>query len=330
MAKKHYPVQRCLPLHTTSGTLKGIDTALALSMQNHRLYSQNRVYRVKLSLDPLKFPDPNGNFGQIQVYAISDTWINHQAHGEAMKQFQNAHLDEMRYIRSMGGKLPRWRDFRTTLAGVDMVYPYATQNSAGVLSNDDLLPSTGNADFEPSLVETTSGAQSFSWVGGVPNTFNIGVEFGQNLYNIDDTPETPLAYNPAYSSISDNSRELDGIDSSELDSVSTQGDEPPYDKSNIPPAFTLVGCIGSNDYDPDGVASATVGDLEVNTITRMSTGFFDAPCGLIMLYSPTGALSNEAYGELCLEVKGGDYKGVHAPQYTTLRLDKSTDTYEVV
>ena len=40
----------------------------------------------------------------------------------------------------------------------------------------------------------------------------------------------------------------------------------------------------------------------------MSTGYFTAPCGFVVIYSTSGNVGN-----LTFEVKSGDYKGVHAP-----------------
>ena len=49
----------------------------------------------------------------------------------------------------------------------------------------------------------------------------------------------------------------------------------------------------------------------------MSTGFFEAPMGLVVLVTEdlSQATGSETSGEFELEVAGGDYKGVHASEY---------------
>jgi hypothetical protein len=70
-------------------------------------------------------------------------------------------------------------------------------------------------------------------------------------------------------------------------------DNPPYDKNgvNAPTPWVKIAELG-----------ATGG------AQRLSTGYFTAPCGFVVIYSTSGNVGN-----LTFEVKSGDYKGVHAP-----------------
>ena len=68
-------------------------------------------------------------------------------------------------------------------------------------------------------------------------------------------------------------------------------------------------------YDADGVLQASpwikVGTLTTGSSQKLSTGYFNAPCGFVIL-KPSGT-PNVPEGSLQWTVKAGDYKGVHAP-----------------
>lgn len=238
----------------------------------------------------------------------------------------NAKMDEVAYLKSRGQKLPRWRDFRTSLGGIPMIWPECAgfaNGATGIVQYDSLLPGTNNADFEPSTVETTTGSRTFAWTANGTNSLYDIVEQFQEVYNVDDTPETTSTMNRIYDTISDdNTKEYDGVNETELDNITTEGDEPPYDKVNVPQAFTLVKKLGIQNFDYSGVG-ANSEILRVN-----STGFFDAPLGLVILHTPDSYFTNETHGDICIEFAQGAYKGVKADHYTKARFNKSLGIYE--
>lgn len=317
--------EHCIPLSTPAiANPVGIDGALICSMQNHRLYRQNRVYRMKVDLNPLA-QDSNGNFGQVHVYKLSDTWLTSAAHREALAAYMNAKMDEIAFLKARGQPLPRWRDFRTSLGGMSMAWPetYGFANGAlGVLQTDSSLPGTANADFETSTVQTTTGARSFAWTAnGTTSLFDIMEQF-QEVYNVEDTPESQNTMNRTYDVIEgDNTKAFDGVNETELDDLSGDGDEPPYDKVNVPQAFTLVKKLGIQNFDYSGVG-ANSEILRVN-----STGFFDAPLGIVVLHSPDSYFTDVTHGDVCIEFAKGSYKGVKAEPYSRVRFNKDLGIY---
>jgi len=74
-----------------------------------------------------------------------------------------------------------------------------------------------------------------------------------------------------------------------------QGNEPPYDATGV-------------GADSPWVRVAT---LSTGSSQKLSTGFFKAPCGLVIFDS--SEVINVNVNALSWEVKAGDYKGVHAP-----------------
>jgi hypothetical protein len=75
-----------------------------------------------------------------------------------------------------------------------------------------------------------------------------------------------------------------------------QGQDPPYGATNFPLYLVKVGEL-------------TVGSAGQ---TKLSTGFFHAPCGYFLLRSSTTDEFAAIGDNLTLEVRTGDYKGVHA------------------
>ena len=92
MAKrKMQPTQRKLLLTESSGSSSNYrlaDVGEILSKQNRRLYRQGRNYRCKIEL--IDDVDQQA----FNVYALSDTWINHLAWKKAFEAYMNATKEE--------------------------------------------------------------------------------------------------------------------------------------------------------------------------------------------------------------------------------------------
>ena len=110
--KKHYPVQRKMRLREDSPqsgfATMVIDTMSELCKVNHRLYRQSRVPMVKVEIDASL---PTGAI--VDVYALSDTWINQQAYRYAKKTFDNNSKEELAALSK--SNVGRWNDFRVKL-----------------------------------------------------------------------------------------------------------------------------------------------------------------------------------------------------------------------
>jgi len=80
--------------------------------------------------------------------------------------------------------------------------------------------------------------------------------------------------------------------------LQANGNEPPYEATSFSTAvWVRVGHLqAKSTSQADGFTS--------------STGFFDAPCGLVLLDQSPGTVG---FSKLTVEVAKGDYRGVHAP-----------------
>ena len=82
----------------------------------------------------------------------------------------------------------------------------------------------------------------------------------------------------------------------ERSALQTQGQDPPYGGNTFPLYLVKVG----------GLKVATAGQ------TKLATGFCHTPCGFFKLRTSTPEEFAAIGDNLKLEVRGGDYKGVHA------------------
>ena len=111
--------------------------------------------------------------------------------------------------------------------------------------------------------------------------------------NTDESPEDETGLTQsAYSGL-----DQDNQDASRLH-LSTAGNAPPYDSNDLNGSrlFRKIATLGQE----------TNGNGLVNKLT---TGFFDAPLGAILL------VTADSPGSIELEVQSGDYKGVHGETY---------------
>lgn len=274
-----------------------------LNNANRRLYRQHKVYRAKVSLS-------NTNVDNVtapcEVYALRNTWQTRKAMSLAKEIYDLAVKEERAVVGSS-----RWHDFRISPqfedgAGYPLVYPLG-------ISGQGMVPltegSAADGEYEYSAVETTDAA-------GAAVSFQFGTRTNTvgNLYSIWDeyqkmgptTTEDPLFVSPG------------GYDRATGDSFETENVEDLLNKGNLPPynAGTL-GLQSSN----GGGAWVKVGQIGRGTgatgSLKLSTEYFDAPLGLIVVRTAPFAYSNGEAIELGtqtleLEVQSGDYKGVMA------------------
>lgn len=282
-SKKHYPVQRKMRLRETASPQSN-DTNMTiyldreLSAVNHRLYRQSRLYSCKVEVDASL---PTG--AVIDVYALSDTWMNMKAYQYAKQQFDKNSSEELGTLSS--SNVGRWNDFRvafgTTTAGMQAIVETPT------------TVSEPSGKYELSEVTDAGGTtHTFAWIGSSATIFNIIDEYDLT----GDTQQTPTfgQTEVAYGDLDDQ------IDGDQVEHLSTQGDEPPYnDRAIENGVLTRVARLY---VDAEGQG-------------KLSTGFFNAPCGIVYLKGAGGMTSITLSDSLCVEVKAGDYKGVHAPSY---------------
>jgi hypothetical protein len=250
----------------------------ALSARNHRLYRQSRNYTVKLDLDS------NAPAGiSIDIFALGDSWMLQKAYQLAKQQFDENSAEE---VKMLGKNVARWNDFR-----VDHGLGNAFQKDLVFQGTDIIVPT--NHKYVPDeyvMTEVTDAAgvsNTLRFVGTGANTYNIIDEYDKTG-NTDQTPTFGQA-NVAYDGLDDEH------DTAQHAHISGDGNEPPYDARVISNSvFYKVGTLTVNDTGRQ----------------RLSTGYFVAPAGLVVIKS-TIPLANDST-VLNMEVKSGDYKGVHA------------------
>lgn len=272
--------QRVLPIVsvTPASTLKIARADRLLSGYNHRLYRQHGCYRVKIDL--LDGTEPTQ---EIKVYALANTWHNKRAIQMA-KHIHDIAMEEERAITPGA----RWYDFRIddNSGSVDeMVQAAVTTPGAPP------APATHPGEYAFSQIEDSAGnSREFRVIGATSATgWNIFSEYDA-LGNAARDPDQAL---PAGAGYDGADATLDGQNVAHLNN---KGDLPPYNQTNFPSAqFVQVGSlyrlIGGNQ--------------------RLSTGFFDAPLGMVWILQP----SADGTPLLEMEVKAGKYKGVHMEAY---------------
>lgn len=282
----YYPVQRTIPLGTTDaaqGTLAGTvtgDCGKLLSKANRRLYRYGMNYRMKIDLD---ISQTVGVPFDVEVFALRNTWDVQRAYALAKKVYDEAYADELKSTGS--ANLARWRDFRVNdgvTGAIDLnpvKYDNATLNR--VVDNE--------GEFVTSTVDDQGTEKFFTWGtagAGSIDIVNEWIQAGQT-----GTDPNVLSTNAPYAGV--NSDQLSDIEHGNL---GQDGNNPPYNQTSDSDQLVRIATL-RYEPAPDGMQ-------------RLSTGFFDAPCGLFVIKTTAGVAT--ANGSYVLTVQGGDYKGVSA------------------
>jgi len=277
---KHYPVQRTIGIASSgsvTGSLQLLDVARNASIVNHRLMRQGRNYCLKIDLEP-------ETVGTYDIYALVDTWYVQKAWQLAWETYRKATIDERQVMSKQ--KIARWEDFRVAsgITGVHLTGPYRYDdtNLAGnyEVGGEQLLSEITHADG------TTQ--TSFTWGPSAGSSLGMISEYDK-AGNTDLSPSTTAAANP-YAGVDANVHE------SQMDDLADRGNEPPYNAETFGTNYWVK--VGTLSSGPTGVQ-------------KLSTGYFNAPCGLVVIRTPTANLTLTE--ELSMTLKSGDYKGVHAP-----------------
>lgn len=277
-----FPVQRKLQLGVSGapGTFDGIfDTGRVLSQANHRLYRYGKRYTQKIDVDPSAF----ARDATVDVWALADTWMVQKAFEEAAIVFKRAYTDERENLSKEARA--RWFDFRCT-SGIPATDMYPVVDANPTTPGFALITS---GEFDDSIVEDSTGAtRTFSWgttvagsVYGLMSEYNLAAN--QNI-----TPMTPTGSGP-YDDLAADASAV------EMQAMQDRGNRPPYDLNNLPSVWIKI-------------ATLTVGS---SGNQKISTGYFDAPCGLVYLKA-TGQTLDSLGNNISLTVQSGDYKGVKA------------------
>ena len=278
----YYPVQREIPLgvfdSAISTTTVG-DAGRLLSIANRRLMRYGMNYQIKIDLDPV---NTIATAYQVEVYALSNNWDVQRAFALAKATWDEAHEDE---LKAGGGTTARWLDFRVAhdvTGGVELnPVRYDQQTLAAIVTND--------GEHIDSTVDDNGSEKRLSWGEASASAINILSEW-QQAGRTGNDPST-FSTNAPYDGVNDAT--MSDIEKSNLGG---DGNAPPYSNTSYVDLFTKVATLRYQP-GPDGMQ-------------RLSTGYFDAPCGLFVLkQTSVGNLPN---GIVSMTAKAGDYKGVSA------------------
>ncbi len=215
---------------------------------------------------------------KIDVYALAPTWyvLN------SLRTAKRVHDDAMKEERGLVGQA-RWYDFR-----IDQDIPLGEELQPAGLDKTSLAISavsrTGS-EYATSQIHDVSGNNKVFRLVGASSTngFNVFEEYDA-MGNISDSPEVPAA--GGYDNVNAE------IDTPNMEDLLNRGNAPPYNPDTWNVVWMKVGELYRT-------ASGT---------QSVSTGYFDAPLGII--YLPNYAQTTN--GVLRLEVKSGKYKGLQA------------------
>lgn len=278
MKAEYYPVQRHMALKsdTTETDYYVLDVARNLSVANHRLYRQGKTYVCKVDLDP-------GSPVSFNVFALADTWMVQKAWQLGRSVYLRSTADERAMMSQQ--KVARWEDFRVKAGlsghagGLLLPAPFSNGLASAADTAGEFL------DSEITLADGVS-QRAFTW-GATGGTLLGLLEEYDKSGDTNSSPSTIGADNPyAGTDV--------GVHETQMDDLAARGNFPPYDRENINSRVWVKIAVLN--------AAAAHG--------KLSTGYFNAPCGLIAVQP---SVSNTAVtGQLSLTVQGGQYKGVKA------------------
>lgn len=275
-------MQRKIPLSNSvdsAVTVGQFDTGRVLSQVNHRLYRYGKRYTQKIDVDPSALTPGT----TIDVWALMDTWYVQKAYEEAKTVFDRAYTDERENLSKAA--VARWFDFRVR-SGIVADDLYAVNDGNPTTGGNTLIVA---GEFIDSKVEDAAGAtRTFSWAGATTaTTYSLIGEYDL-AGNTNSSPTTTTGAGP-YDDLEADASQV------EMNALQTDGNLPPYDNNGLPSVWMKV-------------ATLTVGP---GGNQKLSTGFYDAPCGLTCI-SVTGQSLFSLRNNIHLTVQSGDYKGVRA------------------
>lgn len=280
-AKSHYPVVRSFPVQpqgTAPNTV--VDNARSLSVINRRLMRFGRYYETKVDVDQ-DYAGP-----AIEVFVLRDDWAVQKAFQMAYQQYLNNTAAERKNMSS--DQIARWEDFRVS-HGLTLSINEARPMLATVAGVN--TPLNAGEFTLSTVIDAADARRTFTW--GTPAALEWGI-----LQEYDKAGNAPTSPTDTIGSAGQR-MPYSGIDTEIDDAMSldlqTHGDNPPYDRTGV------------NASTP-WVRVATLGGT--GGVQKLSSGFFTAPCGLILLKGYGGDPQPDS---VTVTTKAGDYKGVHAP-----------------
>jgi hypothetical protein len=221
--------------------------------------------------------------GSVEVYALRDDWAIHQGVKMAYQMYLKNTEDERKALGS--NAVARWEDFRIA-DGVSAVHnELLAKLHDPTFTGTGTLMSAGEFDLS-NVVDSSNTRRTFTF--GTPGATEYGIlqEYDKSA-NAQSTPADVTGVTGAYT-------ELDSeINTQTSADLQADGNNPPYDRNGV--------AAGTPWVKVAELGSGAAGDQ------KLSTGFFNAPCGLVVLVGPSADWNSD---QMRFEVKAGNYKGV--------------------
>jgi len=276
---EHYPVVRHGRLdYTGPAVTPQVELRFyeLLSKTNRRLMRQSRCYEVKLDIDANSTQTYN-------VYALSDSWMNERALKMAYAMYLENSEDERDRLK--GKNVARWEDFRT-MSGT--MFQNVNPAMYGLPTLTPVQLAAG--EFGNSRVVDAAGVQkSFSWGVTTASRYSLLEEYDK-AGNAQPSPSTSTNDVPYDDLMADDNATMAA-------DLQNNGNLPPYDATGVNAGSTWV----------------KIATLSAGAAQRLSTGFFKAPCGFVIVTAGTNQDELVDVSKFEWTAKAGDYKGVHAP-----------------
>jgi hypothetical protein len=251
---------------------------------NHRKYDQLMTYKLKVDLDAAAAP------GTYEIYALQDTWMMKQAIAMAHAVY-NVNTKEERAMMEPK-MLAKWGGFR-----LQSGLPATTHSDACgsqkrfSLSPYDYIP-VNTAEIYFSEVTGSSGQATFGLTGATTaNFYNIieQLDLSQNSIPSPSTVNAEIPYDGIEVDVS--------TSDATYEHLQQDGNLPPYARNDFETnVWTLVGTL----------------HIDANGNQKLSTGYFDAPLGMVILQGYNGQTVGDNPPLLSVEFQRGSYQGVHA------------------
>ena len=228
--KAKYPVVRKFTVDTGGTSDVYVDIGQCLSLINHRLYRQGRMYRVRVSVTtPIS----------TSIHAVTtlpDTWWARAAYNKARHLWMKR-VEDVKELQGSKG-VGRWNDFKI---GYDAAHlnnfssalkPVMVTDATGTQAN---MPSSNEEWALSELTDNDGHNNTFRFFGTATttNVFNVldAFELSDNTHRDPDLTGTGTG---AYGDF--------GPDSAGGDTnMDTQGDYPPYHETDFPQLEVLQG-----------------------------------------------------------------------------------------
>ena len=268
------------------------------------------MYRAKVTLRASEMPitdihepadQPPGNQG-LGVWALMNTWYVHAMWKQAKRAYDTALSEEKKALAAQN--LARWRDFRVDSGETLTAGPAGPEGLSPMSYRGTQVIGTWNAgEFEYSTVKNLDSGANMTFTFGTASASEFSMPAELSLTrNESASPETVITEMPY------NELLAEGEDS-DYQELQANGSEPPYNADEFPNyLWVKVGTLGAF-----GTAIGVGGTFDKQIVYQSTTGYFDAPCGMILIENGLTDLTAELHSTVDVEVQAGNYLGVHAP-----------------